>query len=448
MSLKPYSEYKDSGQQWLGEIPSHWKIVPLWTLFKRTKTLGTGSEILLSVYRDYGVVPKESRNDNFNKASEDLPKYQLVGVGDLVINKMKAWQGSVAISELSGIVSRAYFVFKALSHTHSKFAHFLMRSTPYFNRYAAISSGVRPNQWDLDPVQHRATPILLPPPHEQQDIADYLDRETAEIDAFIADQEQLIALLEERRTATITQAVTKGLNPDAPMKNSGLEWLGEIPEHWTVEKLSWLSQIGNGSTPATDNLDYWADGDIPWLNSSCVNLDEVVEPSKFVTTTAVKACHLPMVPAGSLLVGLTGQGKTRGMVTRLGINSTINQHIAYVTPSSALNASYAYWFSVGAYQQLRFISEGNGGTKGGLTCDQLGRLRIPRMSSDEQARISTYLDRETAEIDAAITDAREAIALSKERRAAVISAAVTGKIDVRGLTTGPTPTQEQSVGVA
>ncbi len=238
MSLPTYPAYKDSDVAWLGEVPEHWEIKPLWTLFRRIKRTGYENEQLLSVYRDHGVVPKASRDDNNNKPSDDLTPYQLVKCGDLAINKMKAWQGSVAISGYQGIVSPAYFVYESINDEVPRFLHYLMRSPRYITGYLSLSKGIRVNQWDLEPQYHSRMPILVPPKEEQSVIANFLDLETTKIDALIAEQQRLIELLKEKRHAVISYAVTKGLNPDAPMKDSGIEWLGEVPKHWEVQRLT------------------------------------------------------------------------------------------------------------------------------------------------------------------------------------------------------------------
>ncbi len=139
MSFPRYEKYKDSGVEWLGEVPEHWDIQPLWTHFRRVKRTGFADEELLSVYRDYGVIPKASRDDNFNNPSDDLSSYQLVEQRDLVLNKMKAWQGSVAISEFRGIVSPAYFVYTATHSGDSKFSSLLMRCQHYTTGYLSLS---------------------------------------------------------------------------------------------------------------------------------------------------------------------------------------------------------------------------------------------------------------------------------------------------------------------
>ncbi len=234
MSFPRYEAYKDSGVEWLGEVPRHWIKVPFWTLFRRMKRMGYASEALLSVYRDFGVILKSSRDDNFNKPSDDLDLYQLVEAGDLAINKMKAWQGSVGISELRGIVSPAYFVYQSIHHENSRYLHYLLRSPQYTSAYLSISKGIRLNQWDMDPQYHSRLPVLVPPSSEQTVIATFLDHETAKIDALVEEQQRLIALLKEKRQAVISHAVTKGLDPNVPMKDSGVEWLGGVPAHWAV----------------------------------------------------------------------------------------------------------------------------------------------------------------------------------------------------------------------
>jgi len=271
MSLPRYAAYKNSGVDWLDQVPASWCIVPLWTLFRRAKRVGFESEQLLSVYRDFGVIPKASRDDNNNRASEDLSVYQLVLPGDLAINKMKAWQGSVGISAHRGIVSPAYFIFEPVHHENPRYLYYLLRSPRYITGYLSLSKGIRVNQWDLEPQYHSRMPVVLPSLSEQSAIAAFLDRETAKIDALIAEQEKLIALLAEKRQATISRAVTRGLNPNAPMTDSGVPWLGEMPAHWECVRVKHVIRgIEQGWSPQCENFP--AD-DHEWgvLKVGCVN---------------------------------------------------------------------------------------------------------------------------------------------------------------------------------
>ena len=207
MSFPRYPKYKASGVEWLGEVPDGWAFKPIWNFFRRVKRVGFENEQLLSVYRDYGVIPKASRDDNFNKPSEDLSVYQLVIVGDLAINKMKAWQGSLAISEHRGIVSPAYFVYEAMHLENNRYLHYLMRSVRYITGYLSISKGVRVNQWDMDPQHHSRMPLLVPPLPEQTAIAEFLDRETGKIDELVAEQRRLMELLKENITSLVLSSV-------------------------------------------------------------------------------------------------------------------------------------------------------------------------------------------------------------------------------------------------
>lgn len=207
--LDPNAPMKDSGVEWLGEVPESWSVVPLWSLFRRVKRTGHSEETLLSVYREFGVIPKDSRDDNHNVASRDLSTYQLVNIGDLAVNKMKAWQGSISVSNLRGIVSPAYFVLRPEQQGFdSRFIHHLLRSRPYVLYYLLASKGIRTGQWDLRPEIFRKTPVLLPPLDEQAGIALYLDQEASQIQTLVNKTKRALDLLKERRQALITQVVT------------------------------------------------------------------------------------------------------------------------------------------------------------------------------------------------------------------------------------------------
>ncbi|HWR03798.1 MAG TPA: hypothetical protein VN419_07240 [Humidesulfovibrio sp.] len=434
MSFPRYEKYKDSGVEWLGEVPEHWGLQPLWTHFRRIKRVGFSEEELLSVYRDYGVIPKSSRDDNFNNPSDDLGTYQLVEPGDLVLNKMKAWQGSVAISEYRGIVSPAYFVYAATHSANGRFLHYLMRSLRYISGYLSLSKGIRVNQWDIDPQYHSRMPIVLPSLPEQQTIAAFLDRETAKIDALVAEQQRLITLLAEKRQAIISHAVTKGLNPNAPMKDSGIEWLGEVPEHWEVVPVKWLT------THITSGPRGWSDltGDegAAFFQSQHIGsaMDvALIDPKRLIPPTDTDS-ERARLQADDVVLCITG-GRT-GAVAHIPEQleeAYINQHVCLLRPQEdVLGRFLAYGlFSTGAQRQLACASYG---LKQGLGLEQVNStfLAAPP-SKQEQRDLVMFLDKQTAHLDTLTQEANRAVELLKERRAALISAAVTGKIDVRGL---------------
>jgi type I restriction enzyme S subunit len=277
--------------------------------------------------------------------------------------------------------------------------------------------------------------LPVPPEAEQTRIAEFLDRETAKIDELVAEQRRLMELLKEKRRSVIAHAVTRGLNPQAPLKPSGIEWLGDVPAHWSATPIKYVAKVGNGSTPSREVPEYWAESGFPWLNSSVVNSSVVTEPEGYVTERALRECHLPIVAPPAILVGITGQGRTRGMAAMLGIEATINQHIAYVKPSTAaLDINYLLKVLESAYLKLRRDSEEAGATKGAITCEQIGNLRVPFPPLAEQSAIVSHLATANAKFDTLTAEAQRAIDLLQERRTALISAAVTGQIDVRHVT--------------
>jgi len=279
------------------------------------------------------------------------------------------------------------------------------------------------NQASLPQSSIKALKIPMPPLVDQQNIAALLDRETAEIDAFIADQEQLIELLEERRAATIAHAVTKGLDPNAPMKDSGINWLGAVPSHWEVNKIGRISEFTVGWTPPTGTQENF-EGDNKWANISDLGPRTIYDTAKRVSDHAVETSRLKVSPRGSLLFGFK---LSVGDVSFAGTEMYTNEAIATFFESKRVTLQYAY------YAYPLFIIENAGENIYGariLNQERIRNAKIAFPPIEEQRVIADFLNHETSEIDAAVSDAREAIALSKERRAALISAAVTGQLDV------------------
>ena len=238
----------------------------------------------------------------------------------------------------------------------------------------------------------------------------------------------MVERLKERKVA-VAQAWTVGRGRGAYDHSSARNWLDD--SSYPIERLGLHTKIVNGSTPSRERVEYW-NGDYPWLNSSVANFDRVHEGSDLVTKRALRECHLPIVRAGSVLVAITGQGRTRGLATELMIEATVNQHLAAISPSTNHWVStYLVYLLRGAYDQLRRISDVAGSTRGALTLDDLKHFRVPRPPLDEQQKIAEGLSDSLSRVDAMLQAAEDAIALMQERRSALISAAVTGRIDPR-----------------
>lgn len=254
--MERYSEYKDSGVKWLGEIPSHWEVVPLRKYLKINTRRNMPEAQLLSVTREEGVIVRnvESKEENHNYIPDDLSNYKYVQRGQFVINKMKSWQGSYGVSNYDGIVSPAYFVYD-LNYPNKDYFNIAIRSrmfSPFFSKY---SKGIRVDQWDLTPEALKIIPFLEPPKAEQDAIVRYLDSATSEIDKAIAMQQKMIDLLNERKQIIIQNAVTKGLDENVEMKESGVEWIGRIPKHWEVRRLRFLCDFLTGDKDTINRVD-------------------------------------------------------------------------------------------------------------------------------------------------------------------------------------------------
>lgn len=368
---------------------------------------------MLSISGYRGVEPKVYETESQVRDDDQLENYRVVRPGQLAVNTMWLNYAGLGVSKYTGHVSPAYRAYWMSESLEPRYAHHLLRSAAYVQGYSALLTGIRPNSLQMSRPDLMAFPVLVPPLAEQRAIADFLDRETAQIDAFIAKNEQLIALLTERRTAVIAHALR---SPGGGVRG---------------EKLGHSCRLGNGSTPKREDPRYWANDGFPWLNSSVVNRERVQSADQFVTNAALQECHLPRVRPGAIVVGLTGEGRTRGMATIVEIDVTINQHLAYIQPDERKwYPDYLLWLMRSRYKELRDLSDANGSTKGGLTVSLLRAIRVERPSLANQRRIAESLAVEVENIAKTVKHARRAIDLARERRAALISAAVTGKIDV------------------
>ena len=233
--LKPYPAMKDSGVEWLGDVPAHWEVRRLRRTLRAVAERNRSDLPLLSVVREKGVVLRDvsNKDENHNFIPDDLTNYKVVQQGQFAMNKMKAWQGSYGMSKFDGIVSPAYFVFN-LASVDGDYFHTAIRSKAYVPYFTQASDGVRIGQWDLSLARMREIPFSVPPLPEQSAIARYLDHADRRIQRYIRAKQKLITLLEEQKQAIIHRAVTRGLDPNVRLKPSGVEWLGEVPEHWEV----------------------------------------------------------------------------------------------------------------------------------------------------------------------------------------------------------------------
>lgn len=349
--------------------------------------------------------------------------------GDVLFGKLRPYLAKVHVARHRGVCSTEALVFRPTNKILPEYLRYFLVAPVTIDNINSSTYGSKMPRASWDFIGNQLQP--LPPLAQQKKIARFLDQKTAEIDTLIAKKRRLLDLLAEKRTALITRAVTRGLNPDVPMKDSGIEWLGEIPAHWEAWCIKFFATVGNGSTPSRDKAEYWAEGDYPWLNSSVVNKSSVDESDQFVTPLALRECHLPIIDPPAVLVGITGQGKTRGMAARLDIQATINQHLVYIKPrKNDFNIDYLLALMEKAYKYLRSESDGGGSTKGAITCEQMENMLVPFPPLTEQYQIVKVLTREKDYISKVEQKVSAAINSLCEYRSALITNAVTGQIKV------------------
>ncbi|MEB0030517.1 restriction endonuclease subunit S [Undibacterium sp. RTI2.1] len=349
--------------------------------------------------------------------------------GDLLITKDGTIGKVALVSNLNGdaTLNSGVFVVRPLGGRYiSKFYFWLLHSSVFtaFVDFNKTGSTIVHLYQDTFVNFRFAMPHLI----EQEKIANFLDHETAKIDTLIAKQQELIKLLKEKRQAVISHAVTKGLNPNAPMRDSGVEWLGEVPAHWSVSSIGYHAQISTGATPDRTNSEYW-NGDIPWIKTGEVRYNEIFETEEYITELAISNSSVKVSPAGTLLMAMYGQGVTRGRVAILGVPATYNQACAAINASERFFNQYLRYYFMSAYHAIR--DGGNETSQMNLNADIVGKFKVAIPDLEEQHQIVEFLDRGLERLDSLIEHAVSAIDLIQERRTALISAAVTGKIDVR-----------------
>ena len=426
--MKRYESYKDSGVKWLGEIPGHWEVTCLRRLLKRYSVKGHPNKPLLSVTREKGVILRGAKGDdgNNNIIPEDLSGYKHVKKGQFVINKMKSWQGSYGVSDFEGIVSPAYFVYD-LDIADKRFFSWAIRSKNYVPFFMQYSKGIRVDQWDLTPENVKSIPFFIPPKSEQTAIANYLDSVTSKIDEAISQQQKMIDLLNERKQIIIQNAVTKGLDPNAKMKDSGVEWIGEIPEDWEVIKCSYVfSGIGSGTTPKSSNENYYTNEGVNFLQTGDLNDGYINDTTKKITDKALKEINLKIYNKNSLIIAM--YGATIGKLGILNVCTTVNQACCVLPQTKKISTKYAFYMYMIARKDL--IIKSRGGGQPNISQDTIRNQKIIVPTKNDQEEIVEHIEKMINPIDSSISQCNKMISLLQERKQIIINDVVTGKVKV------------------
>lgn len=425
-------EMKNSGVEWVGAIPNHWRVSKIKQIVRWKSVKGQPDLPVLSLYRDYGVIPKDSRDDNHNVTSLDTSGYKVVEHGDLVINKMKAWQGSLAVSEYNGIVSPAYHICKITSENIcKKYLHYLLRDASYLPEYMRLSTGLRVGQWDLSFDDFKNIPFLVPPLAEQERIAAFLDAECAEIDAVLEKTRASIEEYKKLKQAVITQAVTKGIRGDRPMKNSGIEWIGEIPAEWEIRKIfRAINKVGDIDHYMPDSVD---DG-IPYLMTgdlqeklSDVNLKRCKKVSfqdYEMLSSKIRVSKGDVIFARYATIGTVCFVDTED-------NILVSYACLIIKPNSSLlygEFLFYYLKSTAFLEEIKQYIKAN--TQANVGLDSVSKTKIALPSVHEQQKIVEYLRDKCKKIDALIAKKQQYLTEIENYKKSLIYEYVTGKKEV------------------
>lgn len=433
---QPYPEYKNTGLTWLGAIPNHWGLKRAKFVFKRVQRPVRVEDDIVTAFRDGQVTLRSNRRtEGFTNALQEIG-YQGVRSGDLLIHAMDGFAGAIGISDSEGKCSPVCSVCIPISaeSVNPYYYGYLVRQLAVTGFITSLSKGIRERSTEFRFSEFSPLELALPPVDEQHIIAAFLDYETARIDRLIARQQRLIELLKEKRQAVISHAVTKGLNPTAPMKDSGVEWLGQVPKHWVVSPLKYKCEFSGGGTPSKDNLEYW-NGSIPWVSPKDMKSFWITDAEDKITEQAIKESSTKLVQPGAVLMVVRS-----GILQRtipVGINTipvTMNQDMKAIRFSSAVYAEWLSFFIKGYEDSLLLDWRKQGATVESIEHEYLANSLMLCPPEEEARSIIAALGRRLDKFDQLEQRASDAITLLQERRTALISAAVTGKIDLRGWT--------------
>ncbi|MCB1086275.1 MAG: restriction endonuclease subunit S [Verrucomicrobiae bacterium] len=435
MSFPRYPEYKDSGVEWLGEVPGHWEVRRIGSLFHEVNEAGDEALPILCVSIHDGVSDRELDENEMERKvsrSEDRSKYKKVLPGDLVYNMMRAWQGGFGAVAVDGMVSPAYVVARPRESVPTFLVEQLLRTPNAVEEMRRHSRGITDFRLRLYWGEFKEIAVTLPPAHERTAISAFLERETAKIDALVAEQQRLIELLKEKRQAVISHVVTKGLNPDAPMKDSGIEWFGEVPAHWTPKLIKFdLDLVTSGSRG-------WAqffsdDGDLFFriTNIQREHLEPDLSEPQHVTPPEGAEGERSRIRPGDILISITADLGSVTVAPEGLAGAYVSQHVCLARPGINLCPRWAGYALKADCSKVQFEASGYGGTKIQLSLGDVRNVQVALPPLPEQETIAAYLDAECGRFDTLTAEAQRSIDLLQERRTTLISAAVTGQIDIR-----------------
>lgn len=433
MALRRYPEYK--AVRTLGLVPSHWEIRSLGSMATLRAERSRPDLPLLSVLRERGVVLRSTlaAGENHNFVPDDLSNYKVVRPGDLVINKMKAWQGSLGISRWDGVVSPAYFVFE-LAASDPLYLEWLLRSRPYVGFFARASDGVRIGQWDLSISGMKRTPVVVPYAEEQLAIVGFVVLLDQRVNQIIRRKRRIQALLEEQEACIVQHAVTSGLRPEVGLRRSGHQWLGDIPEHWSVSQLRRRCEVIDCKHLTVPFVEEGIPlASVRQVQRFAVTLDNAKRTTEHWYRELIAGGRKPspgdLIYCRNVSVGACALVTTDALLA-------MGQDVCLIR-SAMENTRFINYFMRSRAMKDQLAQILIGSTFNRINVSEIKSLSVPWPPLAEQTAIADHLDHELKGVEAAITSAQRQIELLREYRTRLIADVVTGQLDVRGVALPP-----------
>lgn len=427
--MNAYPQYKDSGVPWLGCIPEHWEVLRLGSQFKERKQKVSDKDYAPLSVTKQGILPQL---DSAAK-SNDGDNRKKVCSGDFVINSRSDRKGSSGISPYMGSVSLINTVLTPIS-LNSRFVHSFFRSHAFQEEFYRVGSGIVADLWSTKYSDMRTIMIPVPSQDEQIQISRYLDWQTSKINKFIKAKRKLIALLKEQKQNIINEAVTKGINPDAKMKDSGVSWLGEIPEHWRIFKFKNFAKFYSGGTPNKSIDKFWT-GNIPWVSPKDMKSKYIFDTLDHISPEAIENSATCYIDENQLLMVVRSGILRRTIPVCVTKNRvTFNQDIrAIVVNKKIILVEYLYELINGCEKNLLDQWLKVGATVESIEYEYMANCYLPVPPVKEQLLITDFLVKDIALIDKTISRTEQEIELIQEYRTRLVSDVVTGKVDVRSV---------------
>lgn len=426
--IRPETEMKDAGIDWIGDIPNNWNIKPLYACLDEInqKNNPIVTTNILSLTNTDGVIPYSERGNQGNKSKENFEEYKVVYPNTIVANSMNILIGSVGLSKYEGCVSPVYYVYMAKPQVDIRYMNYLFQMEPFQKRLRQFANGILEIRLRVSSHDILHQKVAVPDYDEQQAIADYLDETCSKIDEIIAEAKASIDEYKELKQSVIFEAVTKGLDKNVEMKDSGIEWIGKIPKYWSTPKLKFFTNISSGGTPDRNHPEYW-NGNVNWIKTGELQNNELYDSEEKISELGVTNSSAKLFEENTILIAMYGQGKTRGMTALLKVPCTTNQACAgIVMKSNSPYEIYYLWFALQAsYRALREKAVGTG--QPNLSVGLLKDFNIPLPTLREQKEVINFLKKVMSKYDFLITEKESLINDLEAYKKSLIYEVVTGK---------------------